>query len=124
MAYSSNLNQLHMWGPYFLTQTAIEPTPRLALKFWCAVHRRILELGTEIGNRFLLLDYDHLCRRPDRGLSEIVEFLGTTVGRSKMSVLLEAVRPPASVGRFRDHDISELDPEDVAFVEEMGFPTS
>jgi len=124
MAYSSNLNQLHMWGSFILQEIDIEPSPRLALKFWCAVHRRILELGTLMGDRFLLLDYDQLCRQPDQGLSEIVEFLGTSIGRSTRSVLLDAVRPPASVGRFRDHDIGELDPEDVDFVEEMGFPTS
>ena len=124
MAYSSNLNQLHMWGSFYLDDTDIEPTPRLALKFWCAVHRRILELGRAMGERFLLLDFDRRCRQPEEGMNDIIDFLGTTVGRKNRREILGAVRPPPSVGRFRDHDSGELDPVDVEFVREMGFPTS
>ena len=40
--------------------------PGPSLRYWCAVHRRVARLGAALGPaRFLLLDFDALCQRPE-----------------------------------------------------------
>jgi hypothetical protein len=123
MAYSANQSQLRLWGRYFLGTDRYEESPRWSLKYWCCVHRRIGELVKEMPGRFLLLNYDHFCAFPDRGLRELLRFLGVTAIRSAESALLPLVSPPDSIGRFRRLGLEPFDPEDVAYARSLGFDT-
>ncbi len=124
MAYSSNQTQLCLWGPSFLGLEEItEVSPRLSLKYWHAVHRLALDHRRKLGNRFLLLNYDRLCMDPEAGLGSLLHFLEAEPARSTVNGLLASIRPPESVGRFRQHPPSDFDLNDIAFARELGFDT-
>ncbi|HEX5716199.1 MAG TPA: sulfotransferase [Thermoanaerobaculia bacterium] len=124
MAYSSNQSQLRLWGPSFLgCEEIADASPRLSLKYWHAVHRAALDHRRRLGNRFLLLNYDRLCTDPEESLGTLLHFLEAEPARSTLDRLLASIRPPESVGRFRQHPPSDFDPEDVAFARELGFDT-
>jgi hypothetical protein len=124
MAYSSNQAQLRLWGPPFLGLESLDPSPRLALKYWREVHRRVLEAGKELGDRFLMLDYDRLCREPEEGLDAFLRFLGARPEAETRARLLASIRVPESAGRYRRHPRGDFDAEDVAFARDLGFDTS
>lgn len=121
MAYSSNQSQLLLWGPSLLGVEKIDPCPRLSLRYWHAVHSRVLEHGRTMAGRFLLLSYDKLCADPGKGLKELLDFLDVEPDRATREHLLASIRPPRSMGRFRRHAPSDFDREDVAFARELGF---
>lgn len=123
MAYSDNQDQLRLWGPHFLELEDIEVTPRLSLKYWRAVHQRVLAEGERLGARFLWLNYDDFCATPDAGLSTLLHFLGVESNSGLRDQLRARVRPPPSLGRFRSQPASDFDAEDVAFAAELGFDT-
>ena len=124
MAYSANQAQLHLWGPSFLGLERVDGSPRLSLKYWHVIHRLVLDRGRRLGDRFLLLNYDRLCADPEEGLGTLLRFLGVKPLRATRDRLLASIRPSQSVGRFRRHSSSDFDPEDIAFVRELGFDTS
>jgi sulfotransferase family protein len=123
MAHSSNQNQLRLWGPAFLGSNEYTVHPRWSLKYWCAVHRRVIALGQSMPGRFLLLNYDDYCLAPSRGLELVLAFLGRTIDARSLRRLERLVRPPNSVGRFKEFGVDIFDPEDVAYVKSLGFDT-
>jgi hypothetical protein len=122
MAYSRNQNQLAYWGHVFLGLNAVPIDPRHALKYWCRVHKRILDIGQEMPGRFLLVNYDMLCRHPCHGLSEIAHFLGENLNTAQEKHLQGLISSPSSIGRFRTNGLQFFDKDDLAFVESLGFP--
>ena len=122
MAYSANQNQIAFWGGQFLGP-GVEVSPRTSLQYWHRVHRRVLDLCAPLGERFLLLNFDRLCADPGQGLRELVDFLGADVAKDKLERLVGLTRAPASIGRFKRHGLDCFDPDDVAFVAQLGFDT-
>ena len=120
MAHSANQNQLRLWGTHFIGPGS-EVSPYYSLKYWHAVHRRVLRLCEPMGARFLLLNYDRFCSDPEDGLRGLLEFLQLWIPVSEFDRLARLVRLPGSVGRFRDHGVDIFDPADVAFVARLGF---
>jgi len=118
MAFSANQNQLQLWGPLFLGEAA-DVSPRASLKYWCHVHRRVLELGAELPGRFLMLNYDAFCLAPQRYLPELGRFLGVSVDSSQQAALESLIRVPDSIGRFKTHGLALFDPVDVQYVQEV-----
>lgn len=111
MAFSSNLNQLRLWGPVVLDR-AIDPGPRDALAYWVAVETRIRELAVSFPGRMLILSYEALLSRPDEVIAEICRFCGHAPP-ADLPALIDSVRPPASLGRHTAQDLHLLAPEDV-----------
>src|SRR5205085_158546 len=79
MAYSSNQNQLRLWGPFIFGTRDYEVNPRWSLKYWCLVHHRIQSIGKTMPGRFLLLNYDDFCSSPQKGLHDLLDFLKVAV---------------------------------------------
>lgn len=123
MAYSENQSQLRTWGARFLGVDSILVTPRLSLKYWVAVHRRVIETGSAMGSRFLMLNYDRLCADPACELPKLMAFLGIEPSPPQLAGAAELVRPAGGIGRFKAHPENHFDPDDVAFVASMGFDT-
>ena len=129
MAFSDNRNQLRLWGPAVLGNDALagvapgdDAEARLALTYWCAVHRRMLDLRARCPARILLLNYDRLCTNPAEELPPLLAFLGADSDPATLARLTSLIRTPSSIGRFRGHDSALFDPDDIAFVASLGFP--
>lgn len=120
MAYSRNQNQPRLWGEHF-TGKPFKSTPEYSLKYWCAVHRRVLKESKPIDDNFLLLNYDKFCLEPEEGIKDLCHFLGIERDATSRADLLALVRPPSSIGRFQAHGTHMFDPADVAYVEDLGF---
>jgi hypothetical protein len=118
MAFSHNQSQLHYWGDALLGGPG-EPGPARALSYWCAAQKRARAYGEEMGDRFLWLDYDHLCVDPHDGLGRLAEFLDLPC--PDRDGLLALIRPPSSMGRFRRADCSMFSSADIKLVAEYGF---
>lgn len=121
MAWSGNHNQARRWGPA-LVGRAFEPTPRYLLAYWCAAHRRALAAAPALPDRFLHLRLEDLCAAPEAGLQRLLEFLGEDA--VAVDRLVGLVKTPESIGRFRGAGLDVFDPDDVAYVESLGFPTA
>ena len=119
MAHSNNQNQLRLWGRYFLNEE-INITPYYALKYWCTVHKRVINIGESMGDNFLFFNYDHLCVNPESGIKWLLDFLGEK-SDSLISELIALVRQPDSIGRFKQYGTKMFTEEDIAFVKSLGF---
>lgn len=122
MAFSGNQNQLkYFWGDLLL-EGDTSPTPRNALRYWVAAHRRMLANRELLGDRLCILDFDALCSSPRQHLESLATFAGLEPGEAVLDSLAASVRAPGSTGRYRTQDCSALDPADIEFVREQGFP--
>jgi hypothetical protein len=120
MAHSANQNQLKFWGARFIGPDC-GVTPFYSLKYWHTVHERVLRIGHTMGARFLFLNYDQFCLEPAAGIRQLLSFLEVAASDSLIRHLSDLVRPPRSIGRFKEYGLSIFDPGDVAFVKELGF---
>lgn len=123
MAHSSNQNQLKLWGRHFIGEN-FELSPYYSLKYWCLVHRRILEIGKTMGSDFLFINYDDFCSNPRHGIARLYEFLELDPVNTPAADLLGVIRSPASIGRFKQHGTQIFDQADVAYVKALGFDTN
>lgn len=123
MALSRNQNQTRLWGPS-ITGKPFDPLPSYALRYWCKAQKRVLEIGRRMGERFHLVNFDELCGNPSKVIDGMAAFIGITLDAEMREKLCAQVNPPASLGRFREQDLSVFAPEDVAFVASCGFSTS
>lgn len=117
MAFSSNQNQRELWGPLLLGRVP-ERTPADSLAYWCAAHRRVAGLGATMGDDFLWLDFDALCREPDAGLRRLADFLD--VPHADALALRHLVATPDSTGRAADVDLAPFAPADLDYLRSIG----
>lgn len=120
MAHSANQYQTRLWGPV-LTGQPFRPGPAYSLHYWRKAHERVFAIGRELGDRFLLLNYDDFCSDTGPGIRRLGAFAGLAPGDDTVAALAARVRPPSSVGRHRDHGLDVFDPADVDFVASCGF---
>jgi len=123
MAYSRNQFQLHNWGSLFGVQppASAELLPRASLRYWARSNLRAVELGEGLlGPRFLLLNYDALCRDPENGVDSLLAFLGCSVSPAKRGRL---VALPRRAPQRRDREMAPVHEEDVHALSRLGFDT-
>ncbi len=119
MAVSENQGQPRLWGPILLGEP-FEATPRYSLRYWCFVHRRVRAIGDGMGENFLFLSYDDLCRDTKRGLAKLRAFLGTEDANVPQR-LLDLVSASPTIDRYKLRRRDEFDADDIAYVESLGF---
>lgn len=119
MAYSGNQNQLRMWGRYFLNEE-IDVNPYYSLRYWCAIHKRVIHIGESMKENFLFINYDDLCVNQVSGINKLLDFLGVN-SDTLVQKLVALVRQPESTGRFRESGITMFADEDVEYVRSLGF---
>jgi Sulfotransferase family len=127
MAFSTNKTQLHMWGPRFGVPVPADAAaePGAQLDYWIAATRRAVELGeSRLGDRFLFLRYDDLCRAPAGELRRLLAFAGIPHDDTLVARLGAGVRSPDSLGRWRTHGPGAFTPAQRAAVESFGFDVS
>ena len=124
MAYTRNKTQLEIWGDHF--GIGVPPEDELALAgaqldLWIATTRRAIDLGRRLGERFMLLRYEDLCREPERELRGLVSLAGLEVDGAVLSRLAGGVEAPGSVGRWRARGSGHFSAGQLAAVESLGF---
>ncbi len=127
MDFSHNKNQLYIFWPVLFDKNEMNTpnwynSPRLALKYWCICYKRVLEEAKTMGNNFYLLDYDKLTKEPAIEIKKLLKFLDISYNQHMITILASSVRESEGVGRFRTHDLSQFDREDMEFVKSMGYP--
>lgn len=121
MALSENQNQLQIWGPIFFNRD-VTIEPRSSLSYWCRAHRRVAGLMRCWPGRTMVVDSDALCMAPDVHCARIAGFLGASLPDDALSDFHDFVRRPGSVGRFKNADLRQFDPDDLAYAAEIGYP--
>jgi hypothetical protein len=127
MAFSSNQNQLYNFGWLFGIDpaTSNDPLPRLALEYWAAANTNAVETADRMPDvEVCTLNFDQMCERPGQAIEGFVRFLGLDPTAVPMDRLLHCPVTPKGSGRFREHDLSILRPQDVEAVERFGFSTT
>jgi hypothetical protein len=120
MAFSANQDQLLLWGPLYLERD-ITLTPRASLSYWCAAHRRVLQLAASWPDRIRLVSFDALCEAPQRHCLELAQSLGARPGDDALAQIGKLVQAPPSSGRFARQDLTQFDPADLAYVRQIGY---
>ena len=120
MATSRNQNQLQNWGPIFLNRDVF-PRPSLSLAYWCAAHRRIVDLAQNRPGQAMIIDFDRLCFEPDLQCARIAGLLGLELRHDILAQFRSFVRPPAPTDRFREIDMTQFDAPDLAYVATLGY---
>ncbi len=127
MALSSNQQQFENWHRYFdlpAPPTTDPPWPREALRFWAAANHRAIQLGSQLGDRFMLLNYDDLCTDHEQQLPRLARFVLGPGHHDLPDELTSTIAPPESIGRWRSVGLDAFHSHDVARVEAMGFDTA
>ena len=130
MAFSSNQNQLRLWGPTILPKEMLKfdkqghilYSPRVSMKYWTLVHKKVMEESKALGEHFLMVNFDDMCIHPEKWLKILCDFLKVD------SSVIPEIRPlviyqSEGIGRFKKHDLAQFDPSDVLFAKELGFDT-
>jgi hypothetical protein len=124
MAFSQNQRQLIAWGNLFNIPTPEKEAdfPRASLKFWARVNNMVAEIGNNLGkDHYLQINYDKLCLQPNTSIGKIIEFLELDIDQDTIIAAQKLPRIPSSLGRYKNQDLNQFDPEDLAFVNKFGF---
>ncbi len=121
MAYSSNQNQLQLWGEQLLGEPVSNISPSASFQYWCAAHRRIIDIGKTMGGRFLMLNFDTLCQQPASQFEQLFTFLEIEADAALQNALVALIQVPDSLGRHRDQIIDYARPADLQFLTAMGY---
>jgi len=124
MALSANQNQLFNWGALFGVEppARVEDRPAACLRYWIRANRRAVALGERLGReRFLLLNFDRLCREPRTVLEQLLVFLNLESSEQRLRALAELPQTPRSMGRYQSADWSRVPIEELEAVRTFGF---
>lgn len=124
MAFSKNQRQMKNWGGLFFPDWKYnsDPSPADSLRFWISANKYIVDFGKSLGSdHYLQVNFDHLCSEPALVTNQIIDFLGINVDQKKLSMLSELPKPQATMGRYKDHDLSIFPDNDIQEVRRFGF---
>lgn len=117
MAYSSNQNQLTLWGPIFANNNTYELNAQNSLKYWLSAHLRMIQLSKRYPEKILMLDFDKLCLEPELQLAKIATFMNQK--KEELFAYRDLIQTPSSIGRHKQYSLSDFDPQDLEKVEEI-----
>lgn len=124
MAYSTNQQQLRLWGPSFLPKEYvsfdkyhhIKYTPKVSLKYWRIIHEKIIQESKSRNDHFLMINYDEMCLNPEKGLAKLFNFLN--LSHELIPLVLHHVHP---LKPSKYSDLSQFDKSDIEFNKKLGF---
>lgn len=116
MAFSKNQNQVNIWGRYY-SGGPYQNTPEDSLRYWCAVHKNIRYLKFRHPDRVMCLHFESLCKEPRKNIEKLLNFVGVDSCEPNRFELL--VKPPCTIGRFKNYDTSCFPPEHTKFAKDF-----
>lgn len=124
MAYNTNTTQLRLFGERFgvpFPDGGSEAVAEAQLRFWLAMTERALALGRDLGDRFLFVRFDDVCRSPETELRRLLSFVGLEPSPATFPARLAAIATPASSGRWRERSDLPVSAEQRDAVRALGF---
>lgn len=121
MANSTNQSQVNLWGHLLTGEEITGPTPQISFHYWCAVHRRVLQVSRNMRSRFYLLNYDDFCFQPEQELGSLLDYLEMEVADKVFSELVQMVNPPATIGRYKSRPEISARADDITLLKQLGF---
>jgi len=122
MAFSKNQRQLRAWGELFGIPLTENDLPRASLKFWAKANQALANLGQSLGpDQYLQVNFDLLCLKPEQVIDKIINFLELDIDKTTHQAAIQLPKIPPSQGRYKMHDLSQLDSNDLTTVESFGF---
>jgi len=124
MAFSKNQQQLFNWGMIYEVERPTDKSdiPRASLEYWVKANQRVLEIGKRLGrDKFLMVNFDELCMSPESEIKSIVSFLNLNSETIDYNRIYKIPHMPKSIGRYRNHDLSQFDDNCIDAVRSLGF---
>lgn len=124
MACNANTTQLRLFGAQFGVPFPVDRPEAVAgaqLRFWIAMTERAVELGRALGDRFLFVRFDDVCRAPEAELRRLLAFVGLAPSPTTFPARLAAIATPASTGRWRERSDLAVTPEQRDAIRAFGF---
>ena len=122
MAFSNNRSQLLGWADYFgiIVPHGSELEPKASLQYWIQANKRAVEVCKHfLKDRFLILNFEKLCRSPYNELARLIRFLGREPASVDMNKLCSFIHIPSSIDRYKSRDLSIFSNEEMQTVESL-----
>ena len=97
MAFSTNQNQLSMWGPFVLGRPVDNDSPGDSFAYWCKVHSQLLQYHQTASDRILLLRLEMVLEQPGEAMAVISKFLNINISDYQAAAWRESLRSPRSL---------------------------
>ena len=123
LAFSKNQQQVRNWGSYFgiAPKEGGDHTPSLSLDFWIEANRRAIDLGKRLlGDKFHVIRFETLCLSPANEIDRLVDFLDVTLSPAQIAAMAQSIKPPATIGRYRNFDVAQFSNAQIEAVKEFG----
>jgi hypothetical protein len=119
MAYSSDRNQLGLFGDLILSEAEqLQPDPVRQVAYWRAVNLDAARFGEEtLSERYLVLRFEDICSEPRWAYRRVCEFIGLRKPATRPWRAILEVGIPSTIGRWRGRPEDEL-----AAIETAGQP--
>lgn len=124
MAFSNNQQQLFNWAKLYNIETPqnAKDIPNASFQYWLRANMKVIEYGNLMGNdRFFLLNFDQLCIDPVSELQRLLTFLNIAPNEEIFMRLIELLKVPKTLGRYKNHNLDWFMPEYIPVIEQMGF---
>jgi hypothetical protein len=124
-AFGTDQDQIRRWNESLGTPLpeAPEQLPKAALDYWIKINEKSVSVGQSLlGERFLVVNYDDLCKEPKTGLTRLMEFLQVKCKMGTIERLSSLVQKPADLGVYHSHNLGIFSTEELDAVRKLGFP--
>ena len=124
MAFSKNQRQMRAWGELFGIPRPVNTRqiPPASLAYWVRANQAAARQGKKLGkDHYLQISFDQLCRQPHEVINAIISFLNMNPEKEVIQKAVSLPSPPDSLGRYKERDLSQFNPDDLKAVEEFGF---
>jgi hypothetical protein len=125
MAYSDNQAQLYNWGSLFGVEKPRmkKDIPLASLEYWIKANQKAIWLGKNVlKERFLMINFDHLCETPKIEVDKIFTFLGYQINDIDLyNKVCRIPRKPLSVGRYKKFDVTCFPEQRLEEIRRLGF---
>jgi hypothetical protein len=127
IAFSANQNQVRRHGGVLLEPGEEGASlPLRAMLLWSRLNLLAAQFGERwLGDAYLAMRYEDLCREPRRTIERMLAFLGLEADGARIAA--SEVRPPASLGRWRDQPaalIAAIESAGAAGLRRFGYQAS
>ncbi len=124
MAFSENQQQLINWG--FLFDINFSDNKRSVyyhqLNYWIKSNKAIIEIAkNSLGSQIYILNFDQLCLNATIELPKLMSFIGLEINEKVRSNLIELIKPPKSMGRAKEYDLSIFTTEQIKEVKKLDY---